>query len=192
MLSGISVSINARNQAMVANLFNNKYTDAKVGNVSVLFLKGPYVIPFNVKTGQNVILIFRGSLLSTTGWVDGSKDNISPHFIFANPLLLCKEVGRRKILDVSGVTDGSIFERNDTIPCLKILLNFGFDAYSFAIFSEPLKESAELSVSEFAKKFAILPDQPGWFNEGICWISWEYENFLSKPKDCNDISLHNI
>tara|TARA_B100001167_G_C16703481_1_gene272861 strand:+ start:693 stop:896 length:204 start_codon:yes stop_codon:yes gene_type:complete len=67
MLSGISVSINARNQAMVANLFNNKYTDAKVGNVSVLFLKGPYVIPFNVKTGQNVILIFRGSLSSTTG-----------------------------------------------------------------------------------------------------------------------------
>ena len=147
MLSGISVSINARNQAMVANLFNNKYTDAKVGNVSVLFLKGPYVIPFNVKTGQNVILIFRGSLPSTTGWVDGSNDDMSPHFIFANPLLLCKEVGRRKILDVSGVTEGSIFDRNDTIHFLKIWLNFGFDEYSFVIFSGPLKESIGLSVS---------------------------------------------
>ena len=132
---------------MVANLFNSKYTEAKVGNVSVLFLKGPYVIPFKVKTGQNVILIFRGSLPSTTGCVDGSNDKISSHFIFANPLLLCNEVGRRKILDVSGVTDGSIFDRNDTTLCLKILLNFDFDEYNFAIFSESFRESAELSIS---------------------------------------------
>ena len=99
---------------------------AYFGNESVWLLYGPYDTPLSVNLGQKLILILIGSLSKTTDCVYGSKLSILLHRVLQSPLFSCNELGNRKILEVSEVTNGSIVDLTFFIPSSKSLLNFIF------------------------------------------------------------------